>query len=329
MNYEELLKEIVFRDERFVVMTAENRAVIRGLPAVLGDRFIDTGINEQALIGTAVGMALRGRIPVVHALAAFLTMRAFEFIRTDIGIANLPIKLVGFVPGFLSEANGPTHQAIEDVALMRVIPTMKIFCPADEAELLLGLPEILQVPYPVYIRLNLRKSWFRHNKTFETGKAEVISKGTDITLLVYGILFTEALEAKELLEDRGYSVGLINLRTLVPFDEDAVMEAVSESRCIATIEDHRVPGGLYSILGEIFLKHRIMRPVLSIGLQKRWFTPTLLRDLLIHEGFTGEGIARKIMTLYPRRSSTVTNRGIVKPFMKENNKISHRVQKGG
>jgi transketolase len=295
MNYEELLKKIILADERFVVMTAENRAVIRGLPTALGDRFIDTGINEQALIGTAVGMALRGRIPVVHALAAFLTMRAFEFIRTDIGIANLPIKLVGFVPGFLSEANGPTHQAVGDVALMRVIPNMKIFCPADEAELLLGLPEILQAPYPVYIRLNLRKSWFRHNKIFKTGKAEVISKGTDITLLVYGLLFTEALEAKEVLVDQGYSVGLINLRTLDPIDENTIMEAVSRSECIVTIEDHRVPGGLFSILGELFLRYRIMKPVFPIGLGNQWFTPALLKDLLIHEGLTGERIALKII----------------------------------
>lgn len=295
MNYEELLKEIVLADERYVVMTAENRAVIRGLPAVLGGRFIDTGINEQALIGTAAGMALRGRIPVVHALAAFLTMRAFEFIRTDIGVPNLPIKLVGFVPGFLSEANGPTHQAIEDVALMRVIPNMKVFCPADEGDLLLGLPEMLLEPYPVYIRLNLRKSWFRHSNAFKTGKAEVISKGTDITLLVYGFLFTEALEAKEVLEDRGYSVGLINLRTLEPIDEATIVKAVSGSKCIVTIEDHRVPGGLFSILGEIFLRHRIMKPVFPIGLEKPWFTPVLLKDLLSHEGLTGEGIAQKII----------------------------------
>ena len=87
------------------------------------------------MVGAAAGLALRGRMPVVHALATFLTMRAFEFIRTDVGIPGLPVKLVGFVPGVLSEANGPTHQAIEDVALMRAIPGMQVFCPADVAEL--------------------------------------------------------------------------------------------------------------------------------------------------------------------------------------------------
>src|SRR5207245_579692 len=139
-------------DPRVVVMTAENRAAIRALPEKLGARFIDVGICEQTMVGAAAGLALRGRVPVVHALATFLTMRAFEFIRTDVGIGRLPVKLVGGVPGFLSDANGPTHQAIEDVALMRGIPGMEIVCPTDEEELAAALPEILQSPRPAYIR---------------------------------------------------------------------------------------------------------------------------------------------------------------------------------
>src|SRR5258708_25050094 len=124
-SYEDTLAKLAEHERRIVVMTAENRAAIRGLAARLGDRFIDVGICEQTMIGTAAGLALRGRIPVCHALATFLTMRAFEFIRTDVGIARLPVKLVGGVPGFLSDGNGPTHQALEDIALMRGIPNMQ------------------------------------------------------------------------------------------------------------------------------------------------------------------------------------------------------------
>src|SRR5262249_54002342 len=118
MNYEQLVEHLAQQDSRIVVMTAENRAAIRNLPATLGDRFIDVGIAEQTLIGAAAGLALRGRIPICHALATFLVLRAFEFIRTDVGIARLPVKLVGGVPGFLSDGNGPTHQAIEDISLI-------------------------------------------------------------------------------------------------------------------------------------------------------------------------------------------------------------------
>ncbi len=113
MTYEELLTETALADERFIVMTAENRALVRNIPGKLGNRFIDTGITEQTMIGTAAGLALRGRIPVVHALASFLTMRAFEFVRTDAGIPNLPLKLSSFIPGFLSDGNGPTTRRLK------------------------------------------------------------------------------------------------------------------------------------------------------------------------------------------------------------------------
>src|ERR1700740_2582150 len=133
MTYEELLTREAIADERFVVMTAENRALVRNIHAHLGKRFIDTGITEQTMIGAAAGLGLRGRIPVVHALASFLTMRAFEFVRTDTGIPDLPVKLSGFIPGFLSDGNGPTHQAIEDISIMRGIPNMTVFAPDDRA----------------------------------------------------------------------------------------------------------------------------------------------------------------------------------------------------
>src|ERR1700742_2603445 len=140
---EQALDGLAAEQPELMVLTASNRAPLFNLPALLGPRFVDVGIAEQTLIGAAAGLALRGRTPVVHALAAFLTMRAFEFIRTDIGIAGLPVKMVGFVPGFLSEANGPTHQAIEDVALMRGIPGMQVVCPADVDELAAALPAIV------------------------------------------------------------------------------------------------------------------------------------------------------------------------------------------
>jgi transketolase len=129
MTYEELLLELIKKDDRYVVMTSENRASFRNLPPKIKNNFVDTGITEQTQIGMAAGLALRGRIPIVHALATFLTMRAFEFIRTDVGLGNLPVKIVGAVPGFLSDGNGPTHQAVEDVSLMRGIPNVIFFVP--------------------------------------------------------------------------------------------------------------------------------------------------------------------------------------------------------
>lgn len=295
MTYEELLKELVEKDERFMVLTAENRAAIRNLPDQIGNRFIDTGITEQTMVGVAAGLALRGRIPVAHALATFLTMRAFEFIRTDVGIGDLPVKLIGGFSGFLSEANGPTHQAVEDVSIMRGIPNVNVFCPADEEDMLIGLEKVLKSPKPFYIRYNNLKPVRNHSKDFEIGKAEVISEGKDVTILVYGILFKQAIEAKAILENKGLSVGLINLRTVKPIDEEKIIKSSKNSKMLVTLEDHFITGGLFSIVAEIFLRNKIMCDVLPIALKDKWFKPALLQDVLEHEGFTGEKIAERIL----------------------------------
>jgi len=295
MTYEDILKKLVEKDERFMILTAENRAAIRNLPDQIGDRFIDTGITEQTMIGVASGLALRGRIPVAHALACFLTMRAFEFIRTDVGIGNLPVKLVGGVAGFLSEANGPTHQAIEDVSIMRGIPNVNVFCPADEEDMLIGMEKVLESDSPFYIRYNNLKPVFKHSKDFEIGKAEVISEGKDVAILVYGILFKQAIETKEILEKEGKSVGLINLRTIKPVDEEAIIYAANNSELLITLEDHFITGGLYSIVAEIFLKNKIMCNVMPFALNDKWFKPALLQDVLEYEGFTADKIAKQIL----------------------------------
>ena len=294
MTYEELLTETALADDRFMVMTAENRALVRNIPGKLGNRFIDTGITEQTMIGAAAGLALRGRIPVVHALASFLTMRAFEFVRTDAGIPNLPLKLSSFIPGFLSDGNGPTHQAIEDISLMRGIPNMTVFAPADEQDLVMMLPQIWAHPGPSYVRINTRKTDHQH-APFELGKAEIIAIGEDVTILTYGLLFEQALIAVDILTNEGLSVGLVNMRSLKPVDELAIIQATRDSKLTITLEDHFLTGGLYSIVAEVLLKHCLTAKVLPMALKEKWFKPSLLPNVLEHEGFTGKQIAEKIL----------------------------------
>ncbi|HRO91095.1 MAG TPA: transketolase C-terminal domain-containing protein [Promineifilum sp.] len=298
-NYEQTLLDMMAADERIIVMTAENRAAIRNLPKLAPERFIDTGITEQTMVGAAAGLALRGRVPVLHALATFLTLRAFEFVRTDVGLGNLPVKLVGGVPGFLSDGNGPTHQAIEDVSLMRGIPHMHVFCPADEQDMLLGLPHIINSPHPTYIRFNALKPVIDHDSEFEIGRAEQVSDGTDVAILVYGMLFAQAWEAKALLEAEGLSVRLINVRMPKPIDEEAILRAARETNLLVTLEDHFLTGGLYSIVAETLLRHGETAEVLPFALEERWFRPALLNEVLRFEGFTGEQIAARILERVP------------------------------
>ena len=254
--------------------------------------FVVVGICEQTMVGMAAGLALRGRIPVVHALATFLTLRAFEFVRTDVGIAGLPVKLVGGVPGFLSEANGPTHQAIDDVAVMRAIPGMQIFCPADESELCAGLPEVLASPAPAYIRFNARPSTLAH-APFALGRAEVVTNGSDVGVIAAGLLVPNAAQACVALRAEGIRARLLNLRMLAPIDEAAVVEAARACRVLVTVEDHLLTGGLYALVTEILVRHRVSAPVVPLGLDGRWFRPGRLADVLAHEGFTADALAAR------------------------------------
>jgi transketolase len=299
-TYGDALRDLVLRDPRVVVLTAENRAAIRQLPDQIGDRFVDVGICEQTMIGMAAGLALRGRIPVVHALATFLTLRAFEFIRDDVGIAGLPVKLVGGVPGFLSEANGPTHQAIDDLAVMRAIPGMQIFCPSDASELLAGLPSVLTSPSPTYIRFNATPSRL-HHAPFELGWAEVLAEGSDLGVISAGLLVPYAKEACDLLRAEGIESRLLNLRTVAPLDEEAIVETATRCGQLVVVEDHLLVGGIYQQVCEVLVRRGLSVPVVPFGLNGRWFRPALLPQVLDYEGFSAAKLADRMRQAHRSR----------------------------
>ena len=238
-------------------------------------------------------IALLGACSIFLALIEHMIPKPLPFLR--IGIANLPVKIVGSISGFLSDGNGPTHQALEDVSIMRGIPNVNVFCPADENDMMQCLPKIYSDPNPFYIRFNANKGIVEHSD-FEIGKAEVFGEGKEIVILVYGFLFTQAFKSKEILESKGYSVRLINIRTPKPIDEQTILKAVDECKLIVTIEDHFITGGLYTILAEVLLKHKRTADILPFALMNKWFKPGLLNDVLDHEGFTAEKIADSILT---------------------------------
>jgi glutamate-1-semialdehyde aminotransferase/transketolase C-terminal domain/subunit len=293
--YEQTLLRAAQHDPSIIVLTAENRAALRSLPDQLGDRFIDVGVAEQTMIGIAAGLAVRGCTPVVHALAAFLTMRAFEFIRTDVGIANLPVKLVGAVPGFLSEANGPTHQAVEDLAIMRGIPGMKVFCPADERELADALPILLADPSPVYIRYSSAPAIVNHPLPGVPERIEVLAPGDDVAILTHGVLVEQAVAARRQLAAVGVSARVLNVRMPKPLDEATVLAAAAETRMLVVLEDHFELGGLTSVVSQLLVRRGVAAQVLPITLAERWFKPAMLPDVLEREGFTGTAICQQVL----------------------------------
>lgn len=304
-GYEATLRALAEKDERVVVMTAENRAAIRSLPPLLGRRFIDVGICEQTMIGVAAGLSVRGRRPVCHALATFLTLRAYEFIRDDLGIPSLPAVLVGGVPGFLSDANGPTHQAIDDVSLMRTIPNVRVFCASDERELAEALPLMVNDDHPWYARHIAMPPAFEHTAKVEIGKAEVVTDGDEIGILSYGLTARECYGATKALQAKGHSVRFVNMRSLKPIDEAAVLDTVSKCKVTFTVEDHLLTGGLFSIVAELCARRgwpgkglpgegRSPGRLIPFALEERWFLPTLLKDVLEHEGFNAAKLTERI-----------------------------------
>jgi len=183
---------------------------------------------------------------------------------------------------------------------------MEVFAPADEAELLAGLPAVLASPAPTYIRFNARRSTLSHTP-FSIGRAEVLTEGEHVALLSAGLLVPSAVEAAALLEKDGISARVVNMRTLAPHDEAAVLAAAHSCSLLVTIEDHLLAGGLYSIVCETLVRNQLAPRVLPIGLEARWFRPGRLADVLAHEGFTPEALARRVRQALDKRAGQPAN----------------------
>lgn len=295
--YEEVLLKLAQQDERIVVLTAENRAAIRSLPALLGERFIDVGICEQTLLGVAAGLAARGRRPIVHALAAFLTMRGFEFIRTDIGMGGLPVILVGGVPGLLSDGNGPTHQAIEDIALMRSVRKVAVVTPMDRAELVAAVPAAFAYDGPCYLRYYDRESGVTHDGTYAFGAAEVHGNlQSPVAIVSSGLLVAQALLAQQELVQRGVATSVVNMRTVEPLDQVTILKLSAQGTTLVILEDHLERGGLFSAVSECLAKHSQFAALLPMNLGHDWFRAGQLPAVLEETGLSAARIVDRILT---------------------------------
>jgi len=217
-------------------------------------RFIDCGVAEQNMIGVAVGLALSGKKVIVYSIIPFITMRCFEQIRNDICLHNLDIKIVGVGGGFSYGAQGPTHHALEDLAIMRPLPNIQILCPVDSIEAKLATQEMLKIKGPFYLRLekegeeNIYSKEFR----FKIGKANMIKSGKDITIIGLGSILNNAILAAQKIEEKYHiSIRIISMTTLKPLDNNIILKAARETKAIFTIEEHSMVGGLGSAVADI------------------------------------------------------------------------------
>jgi len=233
------------------------------------DRFLSMGIAEQNMLSFAGGLAREGFLPLVHTFAVFIYRRAYDQIAMSVAYPNLPVKMFGFLPG-ITTPGGATHQALEDIAIMRSLPNMTVLETGDATDVKTVLDAAVSIPGPVYVRM-LRgeiPKLFDEGNPLVPGKARVISRGTDITLLSSGICTEEAMRASRALADRGVSIEHLHITTLKPFDDPEVIASIAKAgRGVITMENHTVIGGLGTIVAEAMAERGMGTRLVRLGLR--------------------------------------------------------------
>jgi transketolase len=231
-------------------------------------RFIHAGMAEANMVSMAGALARGGHIPFVHSFGVFTTRRAIDQIINSVAYPNLPVRIVGFMPG-VSSPGGPSHQAIDDVALMRAIPNMTVVDLADATEIRLALPAIVDVPGPVYLRLKRGEIpvIFGEDHAFSMTRAQVLTEGSDVALIASGMMLSAALAAADILEEAGVSTSVINVPVIKPLDGATIVAAASKVRTVVTAENHTIIGGLGSAVAEAMAEAGVGCPLRRIGLR--------------------------------------------------------------
>ncbi|MCG8482547.1 MAG: transketolase family protein, partial [Clostridia bacterium] len=235
---------------------------------VYPDRYIDVGVAEQNMTSIAAGIASYGNIPIITTFAAFASRRICDQIAISISYANQNVKIIGTDPGIAAELNGGTHMAIEDIGVLRSIPNILIFEPADTVELSKALPMIIEYKGPVYMRMYRKKvdSIYNESYSFNLLKADVLKQGKDVTLISSGLMVSEAVKASAMLLDEGINAEVINLHTIKPIDEDTVLASAKKTGAIVTCDNHNVIGGLRSAVAEV-VTEKYPAPIIPVGIQ--------------------------------------------------------------
>lgn len=266
--FEKVIYEIMLQHPEIVAVVADSATggyerIKEEFPA----RYIDFGIAESNMVAASAGLASSGKIPVLYTINAFLVYRAYEFIRNDVCMQNRKVVMVGSGAGVIYNNLGPTHHTTEDIAVLRVLPNLTILSPASVKEVPKVMEAAIGIDGPVFVRLGkaYETEVYDEESEFEFGKGVLLKEGKDATIIGTGSILADALEARKILAERGISVQVINMATIKPLDEECIIQASKETRCILTIEGHSVIGGLGSAVSEVICKNGIGIPFKSMG----------------------------------------------------------------
>lgn len=302
--YGETLKELGAIYPDLVVLDADLSASTKtqDFAKVYPERFFDCGIAEGNMMSVAAGLAAAGKVPFVSTFAIFGAGRAYEQIRNSICYPKLNVKIALTHAGLTVGEDGATHQMLEDIALMRVLPNMTVIVPADAEETKAAVKWAASYQGPVYIRMGRAKcdDVTAENTPFVPGKATVLRKGYDITIIACGIMVGKALQAADILKGAGITARVINMSSIKPIDEDVIIKAASDTGVIVTAEEHQVQGGFGSAVAEVVVKHCPV-PMAMIGVEDRFGESGKADDLLKAYGLTAAHIAETALQLYKRK----------------------------
>ena len=261
--------------------------------------FIQMGIQEANMMGVAAGLSIVGYKPFVHTFAPFATRRVLDQIYLAGGYSKNTINIYGSDPGYCVGTNGGTHTAFEDVAILRAIPDIVICDGADDTQVAWIIKEFAKMDGVHYLRSN-RKAVFdiyKPGSTFEIGKGNLLSSGEDVLIVAAGEIVKDALDAKDFLQEKGYSVGVIDMFTIKPLDENLLVEQVKKAKIVVTFENHSIIGGLGSAVGEVIVENRLNPIFKRIGVDDRFGqvgSPEFLKE---EYGLTSDHLIEEIEAL--------------------------------
>lgn len=294
--YGQALVELI-KNEKVVVLDADLAHATKTIEfkKACPERFFDMGISEQDMVATAAGFAASGKIPFASSFAIFAAGRAFEQIRNSVCYPKLNVKIAATHAGITVGEDGGTHQAVEDIALMRSIPNMVVLNPSDDVEAKAAIHASAEYYGPVYIRLGRLATPTIHdeNYKFEIGKGEVLSEGKDVAIIATGLMVAKALEAAEKLKAEGINATVVNISTIKPLDKELIVKVAKVTGKVVTVEEHSVIGGLGSAVCEV-LSQELPTKTKLIGINDTFGQSGTPSALLEHYGLTTENIVETV-----------------------------------
>lgn len=297
-SYGNALVELGKKHEDLVVLDADLAAATKTgiFKKAFPERHIDCGIAESNMVGVGAGLAAAGMVPFVSSFAMFAAGRAYEQVRNSVGYPHLNVKIGATHAGISVGEDGATHQCNEDIALMRTIPGMVVINPADDTEARAAVYAAYEHDGPVYLRfgrLAVPVIFDPEDYHFEIGKGQVLTEGTDVTIIATGLMVSNSLDAAKMLAEKGISAKVINMATIKPLDEELVIAAAKETRKVVTVEEHSVIGGLGSAVCDV-LSEKCPTQVLKIGINDEFGHSGPALDLIAEFGLDAKGIAEKV-----------------------------------